>query len=119
MIKKLYSVDPEEDENGDGSDPNKKDKDIGDAQVFSEKSKADQLNDAITNRTVYTYKYSRLYYMLNFNKAWCCCCRAKPKRNDFLFREAKKKLYSEIDLLEIVKKMRVNMFASDVLLKPR
>lgn len=36
-----------------------------------------------------------------------------------MWKDAKQKLYDEIDLLEIVKKLRVNQFASDVVLKPR
>ena len=47
------------------------------------------------------------------------CCRVREKREDFLYREAKEKLYCEIDLLEIVKQMRVSMFASDIVLKPQ
>ena len=47
------------------------------------------------------------------------CCKPKNKRDDILFKDAKQKLYEEIDLLEIVKKLRVNQFASDVVLKPR
>ena len=47
------------------------------------------------------------------------CCRVREKREDFLYRAAKEKLYCEIDLLEIVKQMRVSMFASDIVLKPQ
>ena len=36
-----------------------------------------------------------------------------------MWKDAKQKLFTEIDLLEITKKLRVCMFASDVLLKPR
>ena len=51
---------------------------------------------------------------------FCCkCCTPKKRRDDLLFADAKQKLYEEIDLLEIVKKLRVNQFASDVVLKPR
>ena len=57
--------------------------------------------------------------MTTFDKKLCFCLRPKNKRKDFLFKDAKKKLLTEIDLLEIVKKMRVSMFASDIILKPR
>ena len=51
---------------------------------------------------------------------FCCIGRCiKNKKKDFLWNDAKQKLYEEIDLLEIVKKLRVNQFASDVVLKPR
>ena len=49
----------------------------------------------------------------------CPCLKPRNKRDDILFKDAKQKLYEEIDLLEIVKKLRVNQFASDVVLKPR
>jgi len=51
-----------------------------------------------------------------FQSYWCCCCRNKDKRVDFLFAEAKKKLYKEIDLLEIIKQLRVYQFTSQVTL---
>jgi len=37
---------------------------------------------------------------------------------DRLFRKAKDKLYSEIDILKIVKELRVAKFASKTILKP-
>lgn len=77
------------------------------------------MNEAISNRSIFSYGYTRLWIVTNCSKPWLCCCRAKSKRDDFLYREAKKKLYTEIDLLEIVKQMRINMFASDIVLKPR
>ena len=52
----------------------------------------------------------------------CClfpCCKPRNTRDDILFKDAKQKLYEEIDLLEIIKKLRVNQFASDIVLKPR
>ena len=49
----------------------------------------------------------------------CCCCRPKSKREDFLWGTATKKLNEELDVLEIIKKLRVSQFAADVVLKPR
>lgn len=43
----------------------------------------------------------------------------KPKRADWLQADAKEKLNQEIDILEIVKKLRVAYFASEMALKPR
>lgn len=42
----------------------------------------------------------------------------KPKRQDWLQRDAKGKLNCETDILEIIKKLRVHQFASEVALKP-
>lgn len=54
-----------------------------------------------------------------FSSKWCCCCQAKPKRADWLQEDALMKLNQEIDILEIVKKLRVAYFASEIALKPR
>ena len=108
MIKKLYSADPEEEEED-------RDKEGGDKNL----SKTQRLEDAITRRKLFSYKYMRLWYSNNFSRPWCCCCKFKSKRNDFLFKQAKQKLFTEIDVLEIVKKMRVSMFATDMTLKQR
>ena len=116
MVKKLYSQDREED--ADDPDESKKDKEIGSMQIFN-KSKPDILNDAITKRSIFTYQYARSWYLKNFDRQWLCCLRSKAKRQDHMWKEAKQKLFSEIDLLEITKKLRVCMFASDILLKPR
>ena len=47
------------------------------------------------------------------------CCRIKKKRDDWLHEDAKAKLNQEIDILELVKKLRVAYFASEIALKPR
>ena len=57
--------------------------------------------------------------MRHFGKKWCCCCRVKPQRRDWLQRDAQEKLKLEIDILDIVKRLRVHQFASEVVLKPR
>ena len=56
--------------------------------------------------------------MKYFDKIYCCCCRVRPKRADWLRIEAKKKYNTETDLLEIVKKMRVFQFMSTQMIKP-
>ena len=52
---------------------------------------------------------------------WCCCkpcnsCRKKRKlaNEERLFIRAKKKLYTEIDLLEVVKQLRISRFMSQI-----
>ena len=51
----------------------------------------------------------------------CCCCqrRAKStaaKKNQRLYTEGLSKLYMEIDLLEVVKQLRISRFMSSVFL---
>jgi len=43
---------------------------------------------------------------------------SRRKREDWLQKDAKDKLNQEIDILDIVKKLRVYQFASDIVLKP-
>ena len=50
--------------------------------------------------------------MFRFNKKYCLCLRPKKTRKDKLFNHATGKLIQEIDLLEILKKLRVYQFAS-------
>ena len=69
---------------------------------------------------MFSYGVGRWYCVHRFTTfPFCCGCKPKSRRDDRLFADAKQKLYEEIDLLEIVKKLRVNQFASDVVLKPR
>lgn len=72
----------------------------------------------IEKRETFSYKYARFWCLWRFDKWYCCCCRPKRKRGDLLFQDAKKKLSEEIDILEIVKKLRVHQFASQIILKP-
>jgi len=109
MIKKLYSADRLTDDEDDGK---KKDGEFT-------KTNNEKLGDALTERKVFSYNYSRLWCLTNFGNPCFCCCRARSKRRDFLYRDAKAKLGEETDLLEIVKKIRIFKFASDIVLKPR
>ena len=67
-----------------------------------------------------TFSYSvRRFCALNYLDYKCCmCCRVRKKRADFLFREARQKLVEELDILEIIKKLRVFQFASNLTLQP-
>jgi len=62
----------------------------------------------IEKRETFSYKYERFWYLLRFDRDCCYCCRPKKKREDFLYKSAKSKLSEEIDILEIVKKLRVH-----------
>ena len=81
-------------------------------------NECDRVRGEIESRETFTYKFGRYWIMHRFDKFYCCCLRPKRRRQDFLFKEAKSKLDEEIDLLEIIKKLRVHQFASQVTLKP-
>ena len=110
MIKKLYSAD-----NADSAERGRSNE-VHDKGGVN--SKRERLDAAIANRSTFSYGFSRLWCLRHFGRPACLCCRVREKREDFLYRAAKEKLYCEIDLLEIVKQMRVSMFASDIVLKP-
>ena len=106
MIKKLYSADPEEDEKESHKERDKQ-------------TKAEKLETVINDRQSFSYSYLRFWLNKNFGYSQCLCCRYRAKRNDKLFAIGQNKLSSEIDILEIVKKLRVMMFSADMTLKRR
>lgn len=108
LIKKLYSAE----------DPNPHNKLENDLMTQAQEDDKEKIKREIETRETFSYKYSRFWVLWRFDKKICCCCRAKKKREDFLFKDAKGKLAEEIDLLEIVKKLRVHQFASQQILKP-
>ena len=95
MIKKLYSAD-----NADSAERGRSNEVHDKGGV---KSKRERLDAAISNRSTFSYGFSRLWCLRHFGRPACLCCRVREKREDFLYRAAKEKLYCEIDLLEIVK----------------
>lgn len=58
------------------------------------------------------------YSWWQFWKTKPCCCRRKLTREDKLFAKARIKLHAEIDLLQIIKQLRLFAFTSKILLKP-
>lgn len=81
FIKKLYSANPEsvEDDTDASAKHYNADKDM-------------RLKKAITDRTVFSYPFWRSYCYQKFGSRWCCCCRVKPRRDDWLQSDAKEKL---------------------------
>lgn len=86
-----------------------------DSQHLNER---DKVRREIESRKTFSYKYKRFWLLHNFDRKMCCCCRPKRSKDDMLFKNAKKKLNEEIDILEIVKKLRVHQFTSQVTLQP-
>ena len=78
----------------------------------SQSEEAVKVRAEIESRETFSYKYLRFWQILRFDHVYCCCCRPKKKRDDFLFKNARGKLNEELDILEIVKKLRVHQFAS-------
>ena len=76
------------------------------------------MREEIESREVFDYSYGRFWLLMKFDKKCCLCLRPQRKREDFLYKGARKKLNEELDVLEIVKKLRVHQFATQMFLKP-
>lgn len=66
------------------------------------------MKDEIESRSTFSHTYGKWWLLYRFDKWYCCCCRREKRRNDFLFKDAKGKLSEELDVLEIIKKLRVH-----------
>ena len=120
LIKKLYSADELEPiPTQDASNPrvsiqdldDDKDEDLGGDDH-------EKIRNEIESRETFSYKYPRFAFLESFDYKVCCCLRPKKKRDDYLFKDANSKLNEELDILEIIKKLRVHQFSSNVTLKP-
>lgn len=109
LIKKLYSVNEVNDEFDSQSDL---------LRQLEPDDDREKVKKEIESRSTFSYKYNRFWYQWRFDHKYCCCCRARKKRDDFLFKDAKSRLSEEIDILEIIKKLRVHQFASQQVLQP-
>ena len=114
LIKKLYSASPES-QIIDRSDAQTA---FDTEQPVNAENRDEQLKKAITERQIFVYGYWQGYFYEFFNNWYFCCCKRRAKREDFLQKDALSKLHSEIDILEIVKKLRVHSFASERTLTP-
>ena len=65
-----------------------------------------RVREEIESRQTFSYQYKRFWVLMRFDKKCFCCCRPKRTREDFLFTNAKKKMSEELDVLEIIKKLR-------------
>lgn len=112
MIKKLYSWKGQ-----------KKKK------ATNEPDEIDQLLDAnqrkiknnIQNRSIFSYSYKKAYRDWFNDKLNCCCCwfnclccrrNRRKSKSERIFMQAQRNLYNEIDLLQIVKQIRISKFMS-------
>lgn len=127
MMKKLYTYGVDSDDSDNEDEKKKKKKGKGKApgslhtsptasanvngQPMTESE--DKLNYEMAHRNPMSYSAARMYALDWFSNPWCLCCRKTPRRKDKLFAEGRKMLFAELDILEIIKKLRVNQFTSD------
>lgn len=82
--------------------------------------------DAIQDRAVFSYAYRKSCWLkFRDQLSWlitcwcqpCCPCKSrKLKKDERLFKSGLSKLFTEIDLLEVVKQLRVSRFMSSLYL---
>ena len=56
----------------------------------------------------------RFFGKKNFSSPWCLCCRFKEEPVDKLQAKARSRLYAEIDILQIIQKLRVSRFVAEL-----
>ena len=106
MTKKLYNyVDEEQHEQN------------------SPQSEPPQDNDSFKNnlktevherRKPFRYSMWRFFSKKNFSSPWCLCCRHKDSDEDKLQGKARSRLYQELDILQIIQKLRVARFVAEL-----
>ena len=60
----------------------------------------------------------RFFCKKNFASPWCFCCRHKDNDEDKLQSKARARLYSELDILQVIQKLRVARFVAELELSP-
>ena len=80
----------------------------------------DDLDDTLKTRQVFRYTW-RERFRANLWKSWYCylcrgCLTHKARKRNILFKQGLGRLYTEIDLLEVVKQLRISRFMSSIFL---
>ena len=106
MTKKLYNyVDEEQHEqNSPQSDPPQ------DNDSFKNNLKT----EVHERRKPFRYSMWRFFSKKNFSSPWCLCCRHKDSDEDKLQGKARSRLYQELDILQIIQKLRVARFVAEL-----
>ena len=105
MTKKLYNyVEEEEHENEHQEALNPPDSKL-DFQA--------NLTTETTKRKQFDYSIWRFCWKKNFASAWCFCCRHSEDHKDKLQSKARTRLYSELDILQIIHKLRIARFVAE------
>ena len=106
MTKKLYNY-VEEEKHEQGSEDVRPPED---ATQFSNNLKT-EVND---RRKPFRYSMWRFFCKKNFNSPWCFCCRHSDNFEDKLQGKARTRLYQELDILQIIQKLRVGRFVAEL-----
>ena len=77
------------------------------------------MTDEITQKQVFSYSFVTLRLSNLFNKKIFCCCRRRFTKQDWMQRDAENKLSKELDVLEVIKQLRISKFMSEIVLEKR
>lgn len=108
MTKKLYNYVEEDDEPR--ADPPIPDN----TQSF----RNDLMSEVKERRKPFKYGMWKFCCKKNFSSPWCLCCRQKDDTLDKLQAKARKRLYSELDIMRIIQRLRVSRFLAETKLSP-
>jgi len=109
MMQKIYSMD--KDKSKVSVVPER-----GSFSKMRQEQSKELLIDALGNRENFQYDVKK-HFCARFCLCCCCCCW-KSSLEERLFMKGQYKLHNEIDILKIIKKLRVAALTSQALLKP-
>lgn len=107
MTKKLYNYVNEDHEDGQQGHNQDPPKDNGSFQ-------GDINAELVERRKPFRYSMWRFVCKKNFASPWCFCCQHNDNDDDRLQAKARTRLYAEIDILQIIQKLRVARFVSEI-----
>jgi len=110
MTKKLYNyVEDEQHEEGEPNPP---------VPESTEELRRNLKAEVRDRRKPFRYDSWRFFSKKNFSSPWCLCCRHKDNDSDKLQGKARSRLYKELDILQIIQKLRVARFVAEINLTP-
>jgi len=111
MMRKLYTVNKKE-------DPLYEKKEFPESQIEIKSHLYDYMND----RTSFYYTWGQCCCRCLCNSACCCaclnfCCKRKDTIADRVFEKTRERLLHEIDLIQIVRQLRISAFLNQMCLR--
>ena len=71
------------------------------------------LKNEVKQRKHFDYTLWRFCWKKNLSSAWCFCCRQQNDYKDDLQSKARTQLYSELDIMQIIHKLRIAKFVAE------
>lgn len=71
------------------------------------------MRNEVNQRKQFDYTIWRFCWKKNLSSAWCFCCRQQNDYKDKLQSNARDRLYSELDIMQIIHKLRIAKFVAE------